>query len=120
MKYQLKSIVSLINDTIELSSQYHSSQHLVLHSFLQQEPSKPFEWYLFNDFCIQPATEEDALSFTQPWKIPLCFVFENIDYDKEVIAPLFNTTIHPPLQSFYSSTSLGAPNMYILYKPPDQ
>ena len=113
MKYQLKSVISLINDEEGCFSAVHPpvTQHLVLHSLLQQQQEKPAEWYLFNDYSICNSSEQDALSFTQSWKTPICFVFENTDYDSEVIPSILSAS-QRPAQPFYSLTSLGAPNMY--------
>lgn len=105
-------MVSLVNDDIGCHSPTPTvinSQHLVLHSYLQQEADKPAEWFLFNDFSIEPSSSEDTLYFSHPWRIPICFVYENVDYDSDLLNSLLTGPLRPT-QPFYSSISLGAPN----------
>lgn len=118
MKYQLTSVVSLINDDLGNTSptpvpSFVNAQHLVLQSLLRQEPDSLPQWYLFNDFCIQPSTEAEALSFVQPWKTPVCFVFKNVDFDESIVSTLVSSPRSTP-QPFYTVSSLGAPNMSMI------
>ena len=135
MKYQLKSVISLVNDNLGCYTPTQSptpsspivtksKQHLVCHSLKgqqsqqsqqgQQEMEKEGEgkresgWFLFNDFCINPSSEEDSLLFTQPWKTPICFLYENVDCKKDISLSALTVSSSP---SFYSTASLGAPNM---------
>ena len=78
--------------------------HLVLHTLVTQG-AYDAQWFSFNDYCITPTTEESALTFTTPWKQPICLVYKNA-----VMKPLHIAIPSPP--PFYSSVSLGAPNMF--------
>lgn len=45
------------------------------------EDKKPPEWYLFNDFLVNPVSVKDALDFTPTWKSPaiLCYQARSAD-----------------------------------------
>lgn len=48
------------------------------------------------------------MAFTSPWRSPICLVYKN------TITPLIPPPSPLPRLPFYSSKSLGAPNMYPL------
>ena len=51
------------------------------------------------------------MAFTSAWRSPICLVYKN------TITPLIPPPSPLPRLPFYSSKSLGAPNMYSLASP---
>lgn len=47
---------------------------LVAHSSPVASPQS--QWYLFNDFLVQPVTASEALSFNTSWKTPSVITYQ--------------------------------------------
>ncbi|KAF2669854.1 hypothetical protein BT63DRAFT_423829 [Microthyrium microscopicum] len=71
--YELLGVVS------EVSSGHNEKPHLV--SVINASPSSidtesENDWYLFNDFLVQPTTIDDALRFDPTWKLPSVMTYQ--------------------------------------------
>ncbi|KAJ5724428.1 hypothetical protein N7493_006156 [Penicillium malachiteum] len=72
-------VYDLVGLVSEIDVPEHQKPHLV--SFVnvsisdreQQEQSK---WHLFNDFLVTEVDRDEALRFTQPWKLPCVLAFQ--------------------------------------------
>lgn len=50
----------------------------------------PGQWYLFNDFCINPSTEQNVTHFDPTWKAPCVFYFTRRTLAALPIPPAIN------------------------------
>lgn len=71
--YQLVGLVAEINIT------EHQKPHLV--SFINvnvsaREPQDKSRWHLFNDFLVTEVSRDEALKFTDPWKVPSVLAYQ--------------------------------------------
>lgn len=107
MKYSIQSVLSLVTDDASASPPSSSSSHLLLHTTHEATGA---DWFCFNDYSIAHSTIENALSFTDAWRSPICLVYHCSDFPEDSIAPLLTAPTRPPPQPFYSPSSLGAPD----------
>ncbi|VDB99948.1 unnamed protein product [Peniophora sp. CBMAI 1063] len=80
VEYELRAMV------VKIAPGPGRTPHLV--SFARVSPNSDEEWYLFNDFLVQPVTEAEVLSFPAPgagrWKVPAILYFERVDCKERV------------------------------------
>jgi PAB-dependent poly(A)-specific ribonuclease subunit 2 len=71
--YELVGLVAEINIT------EHQKPHLV--SFINvnvsaRQPEEKSKWHLFNDFLVTEVSRDEALKFTEPWKVPSVVAYQ--------------------------------------------
>ncbi len=116
MKYDIISVLSLVTDDITPRSPTPStpspvspmSSHLLLHTTHVQTGET---WFCFNDYCITETTLEETLAFTEDWRSPICLVYQCKDFPEDSLTPLLTAPSRLPPPPFYSSSSLGAPDV---------
>ncbi|KAE8137625.1 PAB-dependent poly(A)-specific ribonuclease subunit pan2 [Aspergillus pseudotamarii] len=71
--YELVGVVS------EIDIPEHQKAHLVSFinvSISSREPETANKWHLFNDFLVTEVDKDEALRFTQPWKVPCVLAYQ--------------------------------------------
>lgn len=109
-------VLSLVTDDITPRSPTPStpspvspmSSHLLLHTTHVQTGET---WFCFNDYCITETTLEETLAFTEDWRSPICLVYQCKDFPEDSLTPLLTAPSRLPPPPFYSSSSLGAPDV---------
>lgn len=73
---QKEHLVSFVNGIVE-SLLYHSSTLTInLVPIPQEESQEQSQWHLFNDFLVTSVPQEEALSFSSPWKSPVILTYQ--------------------------------------------
>ncbi|KAJ2235940.1 poly(A)-specific ribonuclease [Coemansia sp. RSA 1722] len=68
--FNLVAVVSGIRDTPR------GAEHLVVHV---RDPSTPGGWLLFNDFLVQPVSEDRVVGLFDWWRVPSLAIYANSD-----------------------------------------
>ncbi|OJJ45508.1 hypothetical protein ASPZODRAFT_134188 [Penicilliopsis zonata CBS 506.65] len=72
-------VYELVGFVCEIDIPEHQKPHLV--SFINvsvsaRQPDPTNRWHLFNDFLVTEVDKEEALKFSQPWKLPCVLAFQ--------------------------------------------
>ncbi|ELU03678.1 hypothetical protein CAPTEDRAFT_225482 [Capitella teleta] len=115
--YELHATVAYIKDQktgghlishVNMGERYHQRKERVTCT----------QWYLFNDFAIQPIERQEAVSFNLDWKIP-CVVY----YMRKDITARHSTTIQNPITAdvlFTDSTLVTPRRKHVMFAPLDR
>ncbi|KAJ2528969.1 poly(A)-specific ribonuclease, partial [Coemansia sp. RSA 1933] len=71
--YHLAAVISSIRDTPR------GSEHLVVHVRNPDIGDNGAGWLLFNDFLVQPVSEESVLGLNDWWRAPIVALYANAD-----------------------------------------
>ena len=99
--YELKSIITEIHHdqgSISNSLVAHINGNFLLFKKIlkRKDIDETHQWYLFNDFLIQPLDQESVLEFKE-WKIPCILQYQMVE--KEFNEPFESTTFDTCLLS---------------------
>jgi len=98
LKYELYAVCTNIMDPVNPDSTNLVSLVKVGPSYHARIGSPVSQWYIFNDFTINPIPKEEAVWFNLKWKVPcvLCFTavqyslpLENIRYKNPITVDVF-------------------------------
>ncbi|KAJ2082203.1 poly(A)-specific ribonuclease [Coemansia sp. RSA 988] len=67
-QFQLVALVSSIRDV------RRGPEHLIVHV---RDPEDPTAWLLFNDFLVQPVTEDSVVGLYDWWRVPSIAIYAN-------------------------------------------
>jgi PAB-dependent poly(A)-specific ribonuclease subunit 2 len=73
------AVYELVGFVAEIDIIEHQKPHLV--SFINvsisaRESEKNSNWHLFNDFLVTEVNQDEALNFSQPWKLPCVLAYQ--------------------------------------------
>lgn len=73
------TVYELVGLVAEIDITEHHKPHLV--SFINvsisaREPEDKSRWHLFNDFLVTEVSRDEALKFSEPWKVPCVLAYQ--------------------------------------------
>lgn len=94
--YELMAVVSFICDRSVTPPREHLIAQLKVplsyHQRFNSSPTAAYNWYLFNDFQIQPTSKYEAAHINAQWKIPVLLYYARSDVNERVPIP---TEVNP-------------------------
>jgi PAB-dependent poly(A)-specific ribonuclease subunit 2 len=87
--YELTAVISCVTDVVGENTTEHVIAQIkvphLYHDLVHHTPThSSFNWYMFNDFYIQPTSKYETVYINSNWKIPCLVYYSRVDLEERL------------------------------------